>query len=111
MPMNDPSPATTFRHGLEARATGTALPTWAADLVTLYAGGAVNQFVLHGNVADRMLLPVAPAPRLGTLQQFVLDVLMPRFDVVLSYDLGNGVRVVKGGQIFTKWPNFKEGEP
>ena len=36
---------------------------------------------------------------------------MPRFDVVLSYDLGNGVRIVKGGQTFTKWPSYKEGEP
>ena len=86
------------------------LPAWAADLVTLYEGGGLNQFVLHGNVADRMVLPVAPKPVLGNLQQFLLDVLMPRFDVVLSYDLGNGVRIVKGGQAFTKWPSYREGE-
>src|SRR3954463_16822833 len=88
-----------------------SLPSWAADLITLYAGGAVNQFILHGNVADRMVLPTAPRPALGNLQQFLLDVLMPRFDVVLTYDLGNGVRVVKGGPVFTKWPSFNEGEP
>ena len=88
-----------------------ALPSWAADLVTLYEGGGIDQFILHGNVADRMVLPVPPRPVLGNLQQFLLDVLMPRFDVVLSYDLGNGVRIVKGGQTFTKWPNYREGEP
>jgi hypothetical protein len=71
----------------------------------------VNQFILHGNVADRMVLPLAPKPSLGNLQQFLLDVLLPRFDVVLSYDLGNGVRIVKGGPTFTKWPNYKEGDP
>ncbi|MFP5246599.1 MAG: AAA family ATPase, partial [Thermoanaerobaculia bacterium] len=31
-----------------------------------------------------------------------------RFDVVLSYDLGNGIRIDKGGEIVTKWPAFKE---
>jgi hypothetical protein len=87
------------------------LPPWADELITLYAGDAVNQFILHGNVADRMVLQTAPAAKLGNLQQFLLDVLMPKFDVVLTYDLGNGVRVIKGSQIFTKWPNYKESEP
>lgn len=108
--MDKPSPATIPGHGLEARATRAVLPAWAADLVTLYEGGGLNQFILHGNVADRMVLPVAPKPVLGNLQQFLLDVLMPRFDVVLSYDLGNGVRIVKGGQTFAKWASYKEGE-
>jgi len=34
--------------------------------------------------------------------------LLPRFDVVLSYDIGNGIRVEKGGEIFSKWPQIKE---
>ena len=91
-----------------------ALPPWASDLVTLYESNAVNQFILHGNVHDRMVLPGSgpdPGPVLGNLQQFLLDVLMPRFDVVLSYDLGNGVRIERGGQTFTKWPGWKESEP
>jgi len=32
--------------------------------------------------------------------------LLRRFDVVLSYDLGNGIRVEKGGEVFSKWPDF-----
>jgi hypothetical protein len=81
-------------------------------LATLYESNAVNQFVLHGNVNDRMVLPAADGKSaLGNLQQFLLDVLMPRFDVVLSYDLGNGVRIERGGQTFTKWPGWKESEP
>ena len=88
------------------------MPAWASDLVTLYESNAVNQFILHGNVHDRVLLPGADGkPLLGNLQQFLLDVLMPRFDVVLSYDLGNGVRIERGGQTFTKWPGWKESEP
>ena len=34
--------------------------------------------------------------------------LLPRFDVVLSYDLGNGIRVEKGGEIFSKWPQLQQ---
>jgi hypothetical protein len=37
-----------------------------------------------------------------------MAVLLPRFDVVLSYDLGNGIRVEKGGEIFSSWPALKE---
>jgi hypothetical protein len=90
-----------------------ALPDWASELVTLYEANAVNQFILHGNVNDRMLLPLGAgkAPVLGNLQQFLLDVLMPRFDVVLTYDLGNGVRIERGGEAFARWPAYKDTEP
>ena len=84
-------------------------PRWAADLVTLYEGGAVNQFILHGNVDDRMVLPVREqaACSATSSSHFLRDVLMPRFDVVLSYDLGNGVRIEKGGEVFAKWPQLQ----
>ncbi|HZN63765.1 MAG TPA: AAA family ATPase [Tepidisphaeraceae bacterium] len=88
------------------------LPDWATELITLYESNALNQFILHGSVSDRMVLPLPDGKHaLGNLQQFLLDVLMPRFDVVLSYDLGAGVRVERGGPTFTKWPGFKESEP
>ena len=97
----------------DATAPAMTLPDWASELVTLYEANAVNQFILHGNVNDRMLLPLGEGkpPVLGNLQQFLLDVLMPRFDVVLTYDLGNGVRIERGGQLFAKWPGYKEAEP
>jgi len=44
------------------------------------------------------------------LSDFLLGVLLPRFDVVLSYDVGNGIRVDKGGEIFSKWPHFQESQ-
>ena len=49
--------------------SGTALPAWATDLVALYESNAVNQFILPGNVNDRILLP-APDNKaaLGNLQ-------------------------------------------
>lgn len=88
------------------------LPDWAHELVSLYESGASNGFVLFGNVYDRVLLPAASLPvggdSLGTLQDFLLRALLPRFDVVLSYDLGNGIRIEKGGEVFTGWPAYKE---
>lgn len=80
------------------------LPDWASRLVTLYQSNAANQFLLYGNINDRFLIDGA----LGSLQEFLSRRVLPRFDVVLSYDLGNGVRVEKGGDVVTRWPAFKE---
>ena len=84
------------------------MPAWARELVTAYESGAANQFVLYGNVEDRLLLPLSEGSAPGTLPEFLLKVLLGRFDVILSYDLGNGVRVEKGGPIFAQWPAWRE---
>ena len=44
----------------------------------------------------------------GGLDDFLSEVLLAPFEVVLTYDLGNGLRVSKGGGTFAKWPSFKE---
>jgi hypothetical protein len=84
-----------------------SLPPWAQKLVSLYESHAANQFVLFGNVNDRFVLPLEPES-LGTLYDFLRKVMMPGFDIILSYDLGNGVRIEKGADIFSKWQGFKE---
>ena len=84
------------------------IPAWANEIVSLYQSGAHSQFILYGNVNDRMLLPLGHEPRLGALKDFLLHVLMPGFDVVLSYDVGNGIRIEKGGERFSEWPEFKK---
>lgn len=89
--------------------TSPPLPDWATDLITLYESGAASQFVLHGNVVDRMVLPLPGGDEVGSLTDFVQRVLLPRFDVVLSYDLAGGVRVEKGGETISQWPTFKSG--
>jgi hypothetical protein len=83
------------------------LPQWALDAIQLYESNAANQFIVYGNVNDQMLVP-SPNARLGGLTDFLLQVLLPRFDVVLSYDIGNGIRVEKGGEIFSRWPQIKD---
>lgn len=82
------------------------LPAWSRELIELYESGAASQFILHGNIADLMLMPASQA--LGTLDVYLKDVLLGKFDVVLSYDVGNGVRVEKGGDTFVQWPAFKD---
>ena len=83
------------------------LPQWALEAIQLYESNASSQFIVFGNVNDELLVPSA-TPRLGTLSDFLLNVLLPRFDVVLSYDIGNGIRVEKGGEIFSKWPQLQQ---
>ena len=81
------------------------LPPWASEVIDLYESGACAQFILHGNVDDLVLLPVSgAAPRLVALDGFLRERLLARFDVVISYDVGNGIRVEKGGDRFAEWP-------
>src|SRR5271157_1480550 len=91
-----------------APAATVSLPSWAQEAIQLYESNAASQFVLYGNVYDQMLIPVGSTGRIGMLTEFLLQVMLPRFDVVLSYDLGNGIRVEKGGEIFSKWPQLQQ---
>ena len=83
------------------------LPSWAAKLIALYGSHSANQFILYGNVNDRFVLPGEP-PVLGSIYDFLRKVMMPRFDIILTYDLGNGIRIDKGAEIVTQWPALKE---
>src|SRR5215210_3552747 len=86
-----------------------SLPTWATKLVAQYQSHAASQFLLYGNVNDRFLIDSSTGGKtLGSLYEFLTRVILPRFDVVLSYDLGNGVRIEKGGEIVQKWPGYRE---
>src|SRR5690242_15218122 len=85
-----------------------AMPSWARELINLYESNASNQFVLFGNVNDQQLIPTDNGYRIGSLNEFLVRVLLARFDVVLSYDVGNGIRVEKGGEVFSSWPEIKQ---
>lgn len=86
----------------------SGLPAWAAEMVALYESQAASQFILHGNVHDRLLLGQGSQRGLGSLSDFLLRVLLPRFEVVLSYDLGHGLRVEKGAEILARWPPYHD---
>lgn len=86
-----------------------SLPIWAQEIIARYESGSAGCFVLHGNVDDRFHLPVNDK-RLGSLTDFLSEVLLPRFDVVLSYNLGSGIEVERGREEFYQWPTLK-GNP
>ncbi|MCB1091005.1 MAG: AAA family ATPase, partial [Verrucomicrobiae bacterium] len=81
-------------------------PRWSDSIRTHYLSGAANQFVLHGNVNDRLLLPAdaesgKPA-QAGNLPDYLIQHQLRKFDLVLSYELGAGLRVEAGAELFRK---------
>ena len=74
-------------------------PAWASELVLAYESRAANQFILYGNVHDR----VAVNGRLVSLADYLEGALLKSFGVVLSYDLGNGLTIERGGEIVNQW--------
>ena len=74
-------------------------PAWANELALAYESGAHGQFVLYGNVHDRM----AVGARLVNLAGYLENDLLAAFPIVLSYDLGNGLMIERGGEIVDKW--------
>ncbi len=101
------------------------LPGWVREVIALYESHAANQFLFHGNVGDRFLIPgratqspSRPLPGVsraahqsGPLTNYLSQVLLPGFDVVLRYDLAHGLRVDKGGALFQEWPSAAKGQP
>lgn len=94
--------------GTQGADATSGLPDWARELITLYESNAYTQFILSGNVHDRIVLPVGPRPEVRSLVEFLLRVLLPGFDVILSYDLGNGIRVRRGESRFKEWRFVRE---
>ncbi len=74
-------------------------PPWANDLYVAFESGASGQFILYGNVHDRL----AVNGRLVNIERYIQDELLSGFDVVFSYDLGNGLTVERGGERLAQW--------
>jgi SpoVK/Ycf46/Vps4 family AAA+-type ATPase len=77
----------------------SSAPAWAAELALAYESRASSQFVLFGNVHDR----VAVGDELVNLADYVQDTLLKPFGVVLTYDLGDGLSIERGGDVVEKW--------
>src|SRR5688500_7037087 len=74
-------------------------PAWAAELSAAFESGASGQFILYGNVHDRL----AVGGRLVNIERYVQDELLPGFSVILAYDLGNGLTVERGAERLGQW--------
>lgn len=74
-------------------------PAWANELALAYESGAHGQFMLYGNVHDR----IAVGGRFANLAGYLENELLAGFQVVLSYDLGNGLLIERGGESVEQW--------
>ncbi len=74
-------------------------PGWAQQIADLYFSRTTSVFVLHGNTYDLVPLNDVSAPGkadFGTIPDFLAEQLFGRWDLVLHYDLGRGLRVFAG---------------
>ena len=74
-------------------------PGWAAEIALAYESTAQGQFILSGNVHDRLPLNGA----LVNLARFLETELLSGFQVIFSFDLGNGLKVVRGAELLGEW--------
>jgi len=79
-------------------------PDWARELALAFESGAHGQFVLYGNVHDR--LPFGD--RLVNLERYLEEDLLAGFPIVFAYDLGNALSIRRGGERVQQWGGFAE---
>jgi hypothetical protein len=77
----------------------THTPPWASELEIAFRSGASGQCVLYGNVHDRL----AVDGQLLSIDRYLQDILLAEMTVVLTYDLGNGLSVVRGEEHLAQW--------
>lgn len=71
-------------------------PGWAKELAELYFSGTTSLFLLHGNVHDLIHCPKGAEPGYCNLAEFLSTQVFGRWDIVLGYDLGRGLRPLAG---------------
>jgi len=69
---------------------------WARQLAELYFSGTTCEFVVHGNVHDLIRCESDAGPRYCNLPEFLATQLFGKWDLVLHYDLGRGLRPLAG---------------
>lgn len=93
-----PAPAAALPEDGRAREGGLPdwFPGWARRLADLYFSGTTSVFLLHGNTHDLVRAGDGEGARYGTLAEFLAEQVFGRWDVVLHYDLGRGLRAFAG---------------
>jgi AAA+ superfamily predicted ATPase len=79
------------------------LPEWAAQMRDLFRSGSVAQFLIHGNIFDVVPASGPSGRRLLSLKTFLEEVMFEKYDVVLHYDRGKGIRATRGAEDWGEW--------
>lgn len=71
-------------------------PAWARDLAESYFSGTTCLFILHGNVHDLVCCPDGGDDAYCSLTEFLATQVFGTWDLVLGYDLSQGLRPQAG---------------
>lgn len=74
------------------------LPPWARTMKEIFRAGPTCQFILTGNIHDRVAFHRGERPVFLTLREFLSQALFEPFDVVLFYDRGRGFQIARGAE-------------
>lgn len=67
-------------------------PSWANELAERYFAGTAALFILHGNVHDLVCIRSGAGSSYGRLADFLATKIFGEWDIVVHYDLANGLR-------------------
>ena len=68
-----------------------AFPAWASELARTYSGGAVNTFLLHGNLHDIAPVTEEQGLRFVSLRDFLTREMFPKRESIIYYDQSAGI--------------------
>lgn len=71
-------------------------PPWASQLAELCFSGTTSVFLLHGNTNDLAPRGDSPDDGYGTIADLLAEQLFGKWDLLLHYDLGRGLRAFAG---------------
>lgn len=72
------------------------MPAWGEKMREIFRSGTVSQFILTGNVHDVVPYRSGEQVTFYPLRDFLAKIMFARFDMILLYDRGKGLRAVKG---------------
>ena len=79
------------------------LPSWAEEMRDVFRSSSVGQFLLHGNISDVVPAAGPSGRRFLSLRTFLDEVMFEKYDVVLHYDRGKGIRATRGVEDWEGW--------
>ncbi len=66
-------------------------PEWAGEMASRYLGKSAHQFILHGNIRDKVKVGSKSSPRFLSMNEFLSDELFASRDAVLMYNRATGL--------------------
>lgn len=80
------------------------IPEWASELKRSFTSGASSQFILYGNIFDYVSFQSENTQKFYALNDFLKNVMLENYDVIICYDRGRGLRILKADN--SNWINL-----